>query len=122
MAEVKRDGDTLTLKVKVDEPGMVGGQNFAWGFRRRQLQVAEAADTSDESVGLSLYDAGGKRLPGVVKADENMLPGGGMNLGDYHLSYKLEKGQQPARLVLTGRRNVFIDVPFALKDLPLPGK
>jgi hypothetical protein len=49
--------------------------------------------------------------------------GGAMNaVPEYTLTYKLAKGQQPSKLVRTGRRNTFIDVPFALKDLPLPGK
>jgi hypothetical protein len=35
------------------------------------------------------------------------------------LSYKLEKGQMPAKLVYTGSRGVTLDIPFTLKDVPL---
>ena len=90
--------------------------------RGRRLGIEAQAAASDDTVGLSLYDASGKRFPGMVKMEDVVAPGAANILNDYTLTYKLEKGQQPTRLVLTGRRNAFIDVPFALKDVPLPGK
>ena len=39
----------------------------------------------------------------------------------YTLFYQAQKGQgAPARLVLSGRRTVLVEVPFTLKDMPLP--
>jgi hypothetical protein len=123
VTEVKHTDAELTVKVSVDVPNMMGPRNFAWAMARgRRLGIEPQVAASDDTVGLSLYDASGKRFPGLVKMEDVVAPGAANILNDYTLTYKLEKGQQPTRLVLTGRRNVFIDVPFALKDVPLPGK
>lgn len=124
VTEVKQTTNELTLKVSVDSAAMAGPRNMAWAIARvrRQNAIEPQATASDDTVGLTLHDASGKRLPGVVKMEDVVAPGAANILNDYTLTYKLEKGQQPSRLVLTGRRNAFLDVPFALRDLPLPGK
>lgn len=119
--EVKQEGDQLRVRLGVDVPGMNNGARAAMVFRARRAAQAQEVDT-DDSVGLALFDASGKRIPGKLVLD----PAAGMAWNaashDYTLNYKLEKGQQASRLVLTGRRNAFLDVPFALKEVPLPGK
>ncbi len=38
----------------------------------------------------------------------------------YTLAFQLEKDQEPAKLVYSGRKVLNVDVPFTLKDVPLP--
>ncbi len=38
-----------------------------------------------------------------------------------HLTFQPREGQaDPARLVYTGRRTVMVEIPFVLRDVPLP--
>jgi hypothetical protein len=44
---------------------------------------------------------------------------GGQMSYEYTMTYRLAKGQQPAKLIFSGHRTVSLDIPFTLKDVPL---
>jgi hypothetical protein len=119
--EVKREGDRVTMKVTQRFTPGVQGRNAAVMVR---IQGGAATETvAEDSTGLALYDSSGKRVPATT-AEADALA---MALRvptptrECTLVYTLPKSQEPARLVYTGRRNAVIDVPFTLKELPVPG-
>ena len=74
-----------------------------------------------EYQGLSLEDARGRRFSvargGVA---ENRFAQDG-SVYQVTATFKpTEAGQEPARLVFTGTRPETVEIPFALKDVPLP--
>jgi hypothetical protein len=74
---------------------------------------------SSNSLGITLEDDKGAPLPNSIAANYQNTPQGLMAV--YHLNYRPEKTHgQPARLVFTGRKAASIDIPFLLKDIPLP--
>jgi hypothetical protein len=69
--------------------------------------------------GVNLIDHKGKVLPTrtTVKLKQN----GRAFTPEYELVYQPRKGQgEPARLAFCGHKSVAIDIPFALKNVPLP--
>jgi hypothetical protein len=70
---------------------------------------------------LELLDARGQPLQRLnPEAQQRQVPA---NAGPQtvEVTYQARAGQaEPARLVWYGRRNVLLEVPFTLKDVPLP--
>lgn len=68
---------------------------------------------------LSLLDGRGRALPLAERAPPEVDGTG--RTWEFTLVYGAGPGQgEPSRLVYTGRRSVTLEVPFALKDVPLP--
>jgi hypothetical protein len=69
---------------------------------------------------LKLLDAKGNVLePTALSVSTQGGPGGFTS--QYTLNYKLEKGQpDPAKLTLSGSRIIPVEIPFHLKNVPLP--
>jgi hypothetical protein len=70
---------------------------------------------------LSLQDAKGQafRLAGVDH--HTMRPNGNGFTQESSFTFQPQRGQwEPAQLVFSGSRTVVLDVPFTLKDVPLP--
>jgi hypothetical protein len=75
--------------------------------------------------GLAVLDDKGNTLPVQMGPQQFRMvvqPGGGNVLAaTYTMSCQPGQGQgEPARLVYLGRKRVTIDIPFTLKDVPLP--
>ncbi len=72
-----------------------------------------------EQKGLSLYDAEGH--PFILATAHYNHPAKPDDPRIYTLYYQPRKNQgDPVRLVLSGKRTVLLEVPFVLKDVPLP--
>ena len=68
---------------------------------------------------LSLLDARGRKIP-LVDSTSPAVNGTG-KAWEFTLVYRSDAGQgEPSRLVYTGRRSATLEVPFTLKDVPLP--
>jgi hypothetical protein len=72
--------------------------------------------------GIALLDDKDNILPVQFQQQRfRVAAGGGPAMMGFQIVYKPEKGQPvPAKLVFKGRKSVTIDVPFTLKDVPLP--
>ncbi len=74
--------------------------------------------------GLSIQDAKGNALPIQMGPQQFRVVGGGaVNafIATYTFTCTPGKDQgEPARLVYHGRKSVQVDIPFTLKDVPLP--
>ena len=70
--------------------------------------------------GLSLLDEKGQGYQ-LVGVNSQGRANGKTIVYEYTLTYKLAKGQgDPAKLIFSGQRLVTVDIPFTLKDVPLP--
>jgi hypothetical protein len=79
------------------------------------------APGATEYQGLSIEDAKGRRFvasKGVVEMSQ--FGADGVTVRATATFRPAEKGQEPARLVFTAARPSTIDVPFLVKDVPLP--
>jgi hypothetical protein len=70
--------------------------------------------------GLSVEDAQGRRLPLVQGSDPDIEWTEGGLACVITARFRREGGAEPARLVFTASRLTAINVPFTLKDVPLP--
>ena len=76
------------------------------------------------TAGLSLLDAKGEpiQLTGVQMRFTPVVAGaaGIVNQLQHTLTFQAEKGQEPSKLVYAGRKMLNLEIPFTLKDVPLP--
>lgn len=122
----KDESGQIQLRVDVRMPARdadlpVGASRMVWLNRARGLRADGGAMTSEQvdKRGLALRDAKGQPVNLVsAKCDSAASPTGPFN---YTMVYEPRKDQPgPMSLVLTGRRMVLLEVPFVLKDVPLP--
>jgi hypothetical protein len=88
-----------------------------WGGGLEVRQNLSAQDAANW--GLAVFDAKGRLLP---LASGEYRPGDDPRAGKVYTLF-VEPGKdrsEPARFVFTGRRRVLLEVPFVLKDVPLP--
>jgi hypothetical protein len=70
---------------------------------------------------LSLQDATGQPFQLAKVLNDSIAANGNRFIQNLTLTYQPQKGQgEAARLVFTGTRAVIIEVPFTLRDVPLP--
>jgi hypothetical protein len=70
---------------------------------------------------LTLLDAKGKSFEEKSRSNELAGMNNGILCNDVLLTYEPAKGQsEPAQLISMGQRTVSIEIPFVLKDVPLP--
>ena len=69
--------------------------------------------------GLGLVDDKGEPIKQVSLGLRRQVIGGFLST-QYVLTYQAEKGQEPAKLIFSGRKVLNVEIPFALKDVPLP--
>jgi hypothetical protein len=140
--KVARDGGELKLTVAFrsqEVPPAAPPRRIGAPIDPQTFSFPEEAGARAE-----LLDDAGQVIPltGVVScARQVLLPGTGVDSGQqgavrvdvqevrpedlevgepFELTFRARPGQQPSRLVLAVRRNVVIDVPFALRDVNLP--
>ena len=91
---------------------------------RRNNQIVMRGGITNESLlpadsGFFLYDSQGKAIRQKGRGVELMALGNGVTQ-EMTLIYEPDNGQaKVAKLVYSGRRTVIVDIPFALKDVPL---
>jgi hypothetical protein len=130
--EVERDSSgAIRLRLRLEDGllGIAGGGlrgRMAWGPNGRVVKnwVVLRAGRIQETVDASalhflLVDAKGQSFRLVGKGSE--LAAGARGLAqEITLMYRPRQGQaEAARLVYSGRRTVLVEVPFALKNVPL---
>lgn len=128
--EAKREpGGKIALKVEVKGPakksdfGGLGNVRIMRINRRRLIAPPErlsAMSSVDAFLrGLALQDGKGNSLD--LASGNYQVTDDPRSAQVYTLHYQPRKGQEgPFRFVFSGRRTVVIDVPFTLKDIPLP--
>jgi hypothetical protein len=112
----------IRVRVQLDLPGQ--GMFFAGGrvrFNRRVMAFNGNGGLAEGGVpNLALVDAKGGKLQQVRTEQRIVATGNGWSQ-EYHLTYSPQQGQgDPVKLVYTGPRTVTLEVPFTLKDVPLP--
>jgi len=125
----KQASGAVSIKVQMDMPNQ-GGMNV-WGvngrvFIKRRMIVNGNVVVSSELMdggnsGLMLVDAKGKNFRLTNTQQEAMNFNGNTFQQNLALTFQPQAGQaEPAQLLYKGPRTVIIDVPFVLKDVPLP--
>jgi hypothetical protein len=123
--EVKREANgQVRLRVQVEPPAQdqlndLAGQVQVLRIRQGLLGMAEEV-SQGTAKHLTLLDRQGKEVPQDTK--ESGLEGSDENGHQvYRLLYRPHKDQpESARLVYSDRRSMIVEVPFVLKDVPLP--
>jgi hypothetical protein len=85
-------------------------------------QLPALPSGTTENIGLSLEDAKGRRFT-VVRGNALESQRFGVDGGSYQFTTVFkpaEKDQEPVRLAFAASRPATIEIPFALKDVPLP--
>jgi hypothetical protein len=119
--EVAKEGDgEVRLKVRVEAlgrgltempPNPFGGTVIINGRRLGEENLLSSLD-------FALLDEKGKPFRATRAVSTGLRVGAAH---EYELIYEPEAGQgEAAKFVYTDRRTLFIDVPFSLKDVPLP--
>jgi hypothetical protein len=73
--------------------------------------------------GIALLDDKGNAVPVLIQQQIGFRPvqAGQKNVQEHIFVFQLEKGQsEDVKLVFLGRKQTSIDIPFTLKDVPLP--
>jgi hypothetical protein len=118
--DVTLGDDAYAIRLQLQAPGgqlLMGGPPFA--RRGRVVVVRDSSGAGGDGTVFSIIDAKGKPMP-----LERIQGQAGRRLvgpREYTLFFTPGRGQpKPAKLVYSGRRSVVIEVPFTLKDVPLP--
>jgi hypothetical protein len=125
VSEVKRDDKgQVTLQVVVEKP--TAPQAEVRAARMRMMWgggmpvQAQPNDVNVVGKTLSLVDEKGQAFK-LVAVENKVLDGEASETVEYRLTFQPPAGApKPAKLVYTGQRQTMIDVPFVLKDVPLP--
>jgi hypothetical protein len=126
VAEVKRDDKgQITLKVVVEKPSAaqltrgVPGRMRPW---RRGGAFGEERPNDTNALGRILLLTDEKGQAFKLTASEEKASGDEDRVTfEYQLTYQPPDSEaKPAKLVYLGRRRTTIDVPFVLKDVPVP--
>lgn len=124
--EAKRDESgqyKLRVEVKLppDPNQMPAFGNMIW-LNRGPVPAGGTVDLTAgevEQKGLSIHDADGQ--PFLLASAHYDSPAKPNDPRVYTLYYQPRKGQgDPVRFTLRGKRTVLLEVPFVLKDVPLP--
>lgn len=122
--DAKDDHGKVTLQVHLDVPPDNSGLWSPAGVaatRKRAIVIRNMMVANQNGSlytlprDLSLLDTRGQVIP---PHEVKQLPG---NDGkSFEMTYLLQKGQEPSQMIYTARRRVLVEVPFTLKDIPLP--
>jgi hypothetical protein len=108
---IQSNDGKVTLSVQLNSPDEAGP------FVPLVSSVAPNPRRAADS--LKLLDDKGKVISHTQSGVSVAKVGGGQRDLTYTLSYQLQKGQVPAKLVYTGSRSVTLDIAFTLKDVPV---
>jgi hypothetical protein len=122
VVECARDeGGLVRLRAQLDLPGRGMFVGRVMRFNRRVMVFNGNGDAVGPTpTNLTLVDAKGQPLA-LVRAEQRVVGNAGGWAQEFSLTYSPHQGQgDPAKLVYTGPRTVTLEVPFTLKDVPLP--
>ena len=68
----------------------------------------------------TLHDDKGQAIPLTGSGVRGITQMNGKSTVEYSLTFLLQKDQVPAKLAYNSSRYVTLDIPFTLKDVPLP--
>jgi hypothetical protein len=119
---VKEDDGRVRLKVRIERVGRSAADVPVNPFGGGGTVIVNGRRLGEEdllsSTDLSLLDEKGKPFR-TVRAVSTGVRAGAAH--EYELVYEPEDGQgEAAKFVYADRRTLFIEVPFTLKDVPLP--
>jgi hypothetical protein len=143
VVEVTKDANgQITLRVELQAPANIVPQGGLIGFRGmrrlgRGVPVAVppgglvavrgavfVGGVGSSAGGLNLLDDKGEtvKLTGVQMQFTPVVAGaaGIVNSLQHVLTFQAEKGQEPAKLIYSGRKLLNLEIPFMLRDAPLP--
>ncbi len=115
-----------TLRVKLSSPAFNQQMVFPGRFRGRMQPFmtiqSNGVDVMTNSPNLELQNAEGKILTGVSQfvSGQDYSPNGITTEYTMTVNTKAKGNSQPTKLVLKGRRTVDVEIPFTLKNVPLP--
>jgi hypothetical protein len=119
--EAKRDAKgQVTLKVVVEKHVPGGAEAMTARMRMWGRVYQPQADNNKDTVGrmLVLKDDKGVAIP---LANSSSKPGDDFGITmEYDLTFAANDKATPSKLVYVGQRMTTIDVPFVLKDVPMP--
>lgn len=122
VTDIRREDGKLRLQVEVAVPSsdpVLGGVPARIVLSTRGLWSGWAEPPGRGAQGLSLFDAAGRMLP--VEVREGRGAAGAGSAREYVLTCPVGPNQEePERLVLAVPRSVTVEVPFVLRDIPLP--
>ena len=75
------------------------------------------------AAGLTLQDDKGAAIPQIgsqIQFQSTATPNGVVTTQMFVLTFQPEKGQEASKLVYLGRKMLSVEIPFTLKDVPLP--
>jgi hypothetical protein len=113
----------IKVRLAVESPprDISDGTNSHWtggGVLIVNGRVIGGADPEPHGTSFALLDEKGREFK-LLKSENDQARAGSPR--EYRLTFAVEQGQgDPARLVYTGPLSAVIDVPFTLKDVPLP--
>jgi hypothetical protein len=125
--EVKREeSGAVKVRLQIDDRqqefvarmnGRIVGRG---GLGRKGIPAAVMREPINPATSLELLDAKGQSFQPAGIGYEMVANGNGLSQ-EIHLTYRPnEKQAEPAKLVYSGRRTVVVEVPFTLRDVPLP--
>jgi hypothetical protein len=122
LAEFRRDDEGQgRLRIQLETPRMRGGRGAAQVIRgNRRIIFLNRGDTMTTGGGdWSLVDAGGRKVPMVAVSQRVM---GGINglSQETSFTFHAKDVKSPLKLLYSGSRTVTVEIPFTLKDVPLP--
>jgi hypothetical protein len=116
----------VSLRLRSESPSMNQMMQFNVRVRGRQMAFLQMDSfggplLSNGPPQYSVVDAAGKPLRMSQSSHMNSTDNGMTHTQEMQFVFHPSKGQQgPYKLVATGRRTVELDVPFRLKNVPLP--
>jgi hypothetical protein len=125
--EVKvQPNNTIMLRVKIDQPSPNDMAQFGVRIRGRMqpfimMNQFDGSFPGNGPPQVALLDADGKPLRLMQNNYMNSSDNGLVMSSEMQFVFQQAKGQKDAaKLTLTGRRAIDLDVPFSLKNVPLP--
>lgn len=112
----------IRVHVKVEGPP-ADSSGFAPGMGPgcAMLIVPEVAVRDSAAPQLTLLDAKGQAYRLIKTDGQNVTPNANGLVQEFSLTYEAQGDQgEAAQLVFTGTRMATVDIPFTLKDVPLP--
>lgn len=114
----------IKLRVQVDSPGsglgMAGIRQVMRVKGGRGGRVIVMDQQGDDGGSLALMDEKGQSFQ-MVGMEQTTVANGATWTTESTLTFQPKRGQgEPVQLIHSGRRTVIMDVPFTLKDVPLP--
>jgi hypothetical protein len=130
----KNENGRIAIRVEFDPPSGVvppNGRGVPTGVAKKGEAAFPKGDMgpgfgwgTPNFNGLGLMDEKGNNIPvtpgGLLEVRGVQTPAGQINRMIETLVFQTEKGQVPSKMVFCGRKILSVEIPFALKDVPLP--